>query len=318
MKVALIDNGSLEPAAHANLRALAAELTQRTGLPVDAVSWKHSDRIRPPALAASETDVLRARTCPRPGGRAWTLAPWMTEQFARGERTFVFVPFFISPQGAIGSALRRDLEKLQQKLGPFVVTFSGGLTAENALIEILAARIREVINHRQLAAPPVIVVDHGGPSPASAALRNEIAAAVRQRLGHEIGPLAAASLQGLEHAHNHPLLAEQLAAAGFNHGDVVVAPLFLAPGRHAGPTGDLAQIATAAVEQARPASLRCHFAELIGTHPLVAPTLARSLRDLRLNVSPGCASTPGSVFSPLLPRSRPEPAPAVLPSPFSA
>jgi sirohydrochlorin ferrochelatase len=318
MKVALIDNGSLEPAAHANLRALAAELTRCTGLPVHAVSWKHSDRIRPLALAAGEADVVRAGNCPRPGGRAWTLVPWVTEQFARGEREFVFVPFFISPQGAIGSALRHDLETLQQKLGPFAVTFSGGLTAENALIAILAERIREVIHARQLAAPPVIVVDHGGPSPASAILRNEIAAAVRQRLGNEVGPLAAASLQGSDHAHNHPLFAEQLATAGFDGGDIVVAPLFLAPGRHAGPAGDLARIATVAAERARAASLRCHFADLIGTHPLVALTLAAELRDLRLSVPPGSASTPGSLSSRPLQHSVAALRPALIPSPFTA
>lgn len=317
MKLALIDNGSLEPAAHANLRALAAELTERTGLPVHAVSWKHSDRIRPPALATSEADVIRAGSSVRPGGRAWTLAPWVTDQFTRGEREFVFVPFFISPQGAIGSALRRDLETLRKKLGPFDVTFSGRLTAENALVEILAARIREVINARQLVAPPVIVVDHGGPSPASAILRNAVAAAVRRQLGSEIGPLAPASLQGVEHAHNHPLFAEQLVAPGFDRGDVVVAPLFLAPGRHAGPTGDLAQIAGAVAEPRAPAVRRCHFAELIGTHPLVVQTLATALRDLRMGVPPGLASTPGFVFSALESSSAALP-PALAPSPFTA
>ena len=98
MIVALIDNGSLEPAAHRNLRAVAAALSARTGLNVHAVSWKHSDRIAPAALD---------------GTPAWTIAPWIRAQLARGEREFVFVPFFISAQGAIGSALRGDLEKLR-------------------------------------------------------------------------------------------------------------------------------------------------------------------------------------------------------------
>ena len=45
MIVALIDNGSLDPAAHRNLRAVARALTARAGVTVHAVSWKHSDRI---------------------------------------------------------------------------------------------------------------------------------------------------------------------------------------------------------------------------------------------------------------------------------
>jgi sirohydrochlorin ferrochelatase len=57
----------------------------------------------------------------------------------------------------------------------------------------------------------------------------------------------------------------------FNRGDVILAPLFLSPGRHAGPGGDLAQICAAA-------SSRCHFTELVGTHPLAVTALADALR----------------------------------------
>ena len=100
----------------------------------------------------------------------------------------------------------------------------------------------------------------------------------------EIGPLAAASMEGAEFAHNQPLYADQLAQRGFNRGDIVIAPLFLSPGRHAGPQGDLAQIARAA--SARSAAdgpparlLRCHFTDLIGTHPRVVDVLADALRE---------------------------------------
>ncbi|MGH7958275.1 MAG: CbiX/SirB N-terminal domain-containing protein [Opitutaceae bacterium] len=53
--------------------------------------------------------------------------------------------------------------------------------------------------------------------------------------------------------------------------DVVVAPLFLSPGRHAGPDGDLAQICRAAPP-------RTHLTGLVGTHPLVIDALAGALR----------------------------------------
>src|SRR5687768_18363574 len=89
MIVALIDNGSLEPAAHRNLRAVAAALSARTGVNVHAVSWKHSDRIAPAALD---------------GAPAWTLAAFVRSLTTLGQREFVFVPFFVSAQGAIGSA----------------------------------------------------------------------------------------------------------------------------------------------------------------------------------------------------------------------
>ncbi len=276
MIVALIDNGSLEPAAHRNLRAVAAALTQRVGVNVHPVSWKHSDRLAPAALD---------------GRQAWTLAPFVRSMLALGQREFVFVPFFISAQGAIGSALRGDLEKLQHTSeDEFHFTFTDGLAARGAIAEIVATRIRETGAARALRPPPVIVVDHGGPSPASAALRDRLASEIRALLGTAIGPLAAASMEGAEHEHNRPLLSTQLAAPGFNQGDVVIAPLFLSPGRHAGPRGDLARIAGAAEDRTAARPLQCHFTELVGTHPRAIDALADALRA-------ALATSPHEIFA---------------------
>ena len=278
MTVALIDNGSLEPAATRNLRGVAAELTAAVGVTVDAVSWKHSDRI---PLAALDGD---------PAGT--TLTPFVRARLAAGERQFVFAPFFISAQGAIGSALRHDLETLQREYAatPFDFTFTPGLADAGVIAPIVAARVRETIAIASLERPPVLVVDHGGPSPASAALRDHLAEETRAILGGEVSSVTAASMEGGDHPHNHPLLAEALAelvaptaasgptaAAAKSAVDVVVALLFLSPGRHAGPGGDLARICGAA-EAAAPA-LRCHLTDLVGTHPLAAHALAAALRD---------------------------------------
>ena len=257
MTVALVDNGSLEPAAQRNLRAVAAALSGHVGVGVEAISWKHSDHISAAALD---------------GAPAWTLAPWVRAQLARGEREFVFVPFFISAQGAIGSALRSDLETLRHSAGDFTFMFTDGLAARGVLAGIVVDRVRETMAANKLSRPPVIIVDHGGPSPVSAALRDDIAREVRALLADEIGLLAAASMEGEAHAHNRPLFADALAAPGFDRGEVVVAPLFLAPGRHAGANGDLARIA-------RAAGLCGHFAELIGTHPRAVEALAFALRE---------------------------------------
>lgn len=266
MIIALVDNGSLVPAAHLHLRAVAAALSERTGARVHAVSWKHSDRLPAAALEGRPAD---------------TLAAWMRRQFAAGEREFVFVPFFISAQGAIGSALRADVENLRAELTGLDYAFTRGLAAPGQvgdLATIVVAQTRATIAERGLRRPNAIVVDHGGPSRESAMIRDEIAAAVRAQLASEIGELAAASMEGAPHAHNRPLLADQLAAPGFARGDVVVAPLFLSPGRHAGPRGDLAQIARRAA-RASGASQRCHFTGLVGTHPRTIELLAGALRE---------------------------------------
>lgn len=261
MIVALIDNGSLEPAAHRNLRVVAAKLSKRTGVAVRAVSWKHSDRIPPEALDDTP---------------AWTIGSFLRALVALGQRDFVFIPFFISPQGAIGSALRRDIETLQRELGCFEFSFTEGLAERGILSTIVASRVRETIAaHREIfnRPPPVILVDHGGPSPESAALRDQLAVQVQRELGREIATLAAASMEG---AHP-PLLAEQLNATGFVGRNVIVAPLFLSPGRHAGANGDITRICDAS-------SARCIRTELVGTHPLVVEALAAALQPGQLPV----------------------------------
>jgi len=265
MRVALIDNGSLEPAAHESLRAAAGSVGKRAGTRVEAVSWRHSGRIPPGALE---------------GGPAWTLAPWVRTRASEGEREFVFVPFLICPQGAIGSRLRRDLEALSDELGGFDFSFTDGLDAGTALAEIVADLVREAAAAKGLGRPAVIVVDHGGPSGVSGAVRDRVADAARARLGGSIGPLAAASMEapdGPESGFSRPLLCDALAAPGFDSGDVLIAPLFLSPGRHAGPGGDLERAARAA--QARQPALRCHFTGLVGSHPAAIELLSRALME---------------------------------------
>lgn len=284
MTIALIDNGSLAPAAHRTLRAAADDIGLRADASVAAISWKHSGRI-----PASELG----------GSPAWTLAPWIRAQRAQGESEFLFVPFFISPQGAIGSALRGDLESLAAETGGFEFRFAPSLTEVagaapadsgtpiSALTAIVAERIRESLAEGALRRPAVIVVDHGGPAPVSASVRDRVAAEVRAELGSEIGPLAAASMEspdGPDYAFNQPLLADQLRAPGFDSGDTLVAPLFLLPGRHAGPGGDLAQIARSA--EARAPGLRCHLTSLVGTHPFAIEALARGLETALAAPSP--------------------------------
>jgi sirohydrochlorin ferrochelatase len=260
--LALVDNGSLEPEAHLNLRRVATEISARAGVTVHPVSWRHSHHIPAEQLQ---------------GMPAMVLADWMAREFDRGERDFLFIPFFISGQGAIGSALRSDLESLRTRLGPFDFRFADGLGARDALVPIIIGRIRETITGQRLSRPVAVIVDHGGPSTASAELRDDIARRVGALLAAEVTRVLPASLEGAEYAHNSPLLHDLLAARGSDRGDVVIAPLFLAPGRHAGPGGDIASVVSEARQRAP--GFRCHVADLVGTHPRVSEVLAEALRD---------------------------------------
>jgi CbiX len=261
VRFALVDNGSLEPAAHLHLRRVAAAITNRAGLMVEPASWRHSDRIDPIELG---------------GIPAATLGPWLRTRAEQGERDFLIIPFLVSPRGAIGTALRLELDGLRAQLRLRRVAMTDGLDGSDALEKIAAGRITEIIESRRLVRPAVIAVDHGGPSARSAEFRNEIATRIRARLGPQICRLAGASMEGTQYPHNHPLLAALLETPGFDTGDVVIAPLFLSPGRHAGPGGDIATICQTA-EERKDAALRCHITELPGVHPLAVAALSEGL-----------------------------------------
>lgn len=261
MIVALIDNGSLAPAAHQNLRRVAAAISEHSGVTVRAVSWKHSDRI--PSAALDHTP-------------AWTLTAFVRSFFALGQRDFVFIPFFVSPQGAIGSSLRTDLEVLHRELGEFEFAFTEGLATAGVIPKIIAERVRESLANACpviSTPPPLLVVDHGGPSAVSAVLRNQLVDDIRRELGPVVGTVRAASMEG-DHP---PLLADLLQDRSFTGRDVIVAPLFLSPGRHAGPRGDIARICAAS-------AARCHLTQLVGNHPRVVTALAAALHDTLSNV----------------------------------
>ena len=53
---------------------------------------------------------------------------------------------------------------------------------------------------------------------------------------------------------------------------MVVAMMFLSPGRHAGTGGDVARIC-------RGTNVRCHLTAPVGDHPAVVDVLAGALRD---------------------------------------
>jgi hypothetical protein len=93
--------------------------------------------------------------------------------------------------------------------------------------------------------PEIIVVDHGSPVRPVALLRDQVAARLAEYLGSSVHSVRAASMErpeGDAYAFNDPLLAAALADRPPGPGPVVVCQLFLAPGRHAGPDGDIASI----------------------------------------------------------------------------
>jgi hypothetical protein len=257
MGVAVIDNGSVSPAAQEHVRGVAKTISELAGVEVESVSWKHSPV---------------------------TVGPWMRSRYADGVRDFLFVPYFISPQGAIGSALDAELRALARELPGVSHRFSGSLAAAGVLPRIIAENAREAMRARGLHRPRLIVVDHGGPSAASTRLRDEVAAAAAALLQDLVSEILPASMESSPPVLGD-LLADNLAEPAnlAGNSNYLIAPLFLLPGRHAGQAGDLARIAGA--------HPNVYFAESIGAHPLAAQTLAAELaRELADKPEPATPS----------------------------
>lgn len=273
MRTLLVDNGSLRPDAVLNLRAVAAQLSERVGERVDPVSLLHSSKIDP-ALLGDEP--------------AQTWERYTKACLAEGERAFTLLPFFFGPTGAIQSYMPGRLASLRARFGDFSLVrapflFDEGVSTD-ALARIVAENVRGTLRETGLTRAPVILVDHGSPLPAVTYVRNFVAGQLSLLLGDCLERIAAASMERREgdlYAFNDPLLEHQLDQPGYNRGDVIIAMLFLSPGRHAGPDGDVAQICAAA--EGRHPTLRCHMTDLVGTQPAIIDLLATRLRTAQSN-----------------------------------
>lgn len=271
--VLLVDNGSLEPAAVLRLRALADALGGRLGRPVEPVSILHADRVPAAQLGGRLAEVLE---------------PALRRRLEAGVSSFLLVPLFIGPTRALSEFVPLAVERLRPEFPALQVRVAAPLHGENddRLARILADQVAAELTPGVDSAGEVrvAVVDHGSPVRAVAAVRDQVAAQLAQRLRGRVAAVAPCSMErrpGAEYDFNEPLLAHLLAAAPWNQGPVVVAHLFLLPGRHAGPDGDIAKICQAA-EQSSGGSLQITRTGLLGDHPMLLDILHDRARSMGL------------------------------------
>ncbi len=265
-RILLVDNGSLRPQATLNLRRLAGALAQATGEPVEAASLLHSHKIPAEQLE---------------GEKAVTMGPLAERLAAEGVTELVIVPFFFGPSQALTRYLPERLAEVQAeyprlsiKVAAPLVDTLGGLDLR--LARLLADNVRQVMEQAGgLERPTVVLVDHGSPIPEVAAVRNYVAGQLGALLSEEAGCVTFASMErreGDEYRFNEPLLADLLASRALAGREVILAMLFLSPGRHAGEGGDIAEIC----EQAMAASpgLTVTTTRLVGEHDGILEILA--------------------------------------------
>lgn len=266
----LSDNGSLRPDSFRNLRRVAGLLSEEIGESVVPASVLHSDKIDAALLD---------------GQPALTLEPALRKALEAGCRQFGVIPFFFGPTGALTWYLEERVAILRKEYGHFEISvfpflFPGDGWDDGTLTKLLAENTLERIKESGLKCPPVILVDHGSPAPQVTYVRNYLAGQLSVLLQGKalcVGAASMESREGEQYAFNQPLLAEKLKQPPFDSGDVVVTLLFLSPGRHAGPAGDIATICSEAekVAHSEGRTLSTHISPLVGTDERVVRLLVK-------------------------------------------
>jgi hypothetical protein len=206
-----------------------------------------------------------------------------------GTTEFRILPLFFGPSRALTDyvpklvrRLAADLPGLQVAVAPPVIDDA----TDDRVARLLAERVRSTAGRLRTRRPAVVLVDHGSPVAAVAAVRDRVARQLAVHLGGDASAVVAASMERRpedDYAFNEPLLERALLEppCGNGAGDVIVALLFFSPGRHAGPGGDIERICRRG-EEAAP-GMRVHLAPVIGTHPLLVDILAERFE----RISPG-------------------------------
>lgn len=277
--IGLVDNGSKRPEATVNLRRLAAALAERCGAAVYPVSLLHSDQIPPSSLG---------------GEPAITLGPFLADNVRRGCREIILLPLFFGPSRAVTKFIPEQIGRVAREFADqtgaaarFRIDVADVLwkpvVGEPKLVDLLVDNVERAQSCSPVPATTVVLVDHGSPVPEVTKVRSAIAAGMRVRLGvrWEIVEAAMERRPGSQYDFSGPLLKDVLSdlsrsGSGLKH--VVLAMLFLSPGRHAGIGGDVAEICDEARRQAP--KLRLTFTPLVGEHPALVDILAKRLQGV--------------------------------------
>jgi sirohydrochlorin ferrochelatase len=257
-RILLVDNGALRPEATLALRRLSEEVGQLLSQPVLPVSVLHSHKIDPTLLGGKPAVIFEQAV-----------------QAAKqdGVEELIVLPLFIGHSLALTEYLPKVFA--EAKAGKMKLRIREPLFDPSDLAELPGILIDNLQSTGWTkGSGTVFLCDHGSPVPNVTMCRNTLAAVLRKELGLKAEELIACSMErreGPEYDFNEPLLADALKQA---KGDVVILMLFLLPGRHAGPGGDVATIA----KEHAPAGVPCKLSPLLGTHPHLPALLEQRCR----------------------------------------
>jgi len=272
--ILLFDNGSLRPEPTRRLRTIAAVLSGRLDRPVIPASLLHAGEIDPADLDGSPAQLLESE---------------IARRLELGEKRFTLLPFFIGPSNAMTEYLPDRLNHLRDRYPDLETRTADSLARldphpDLRLAELLSAQILLTLGKLADGTPPaVIVVDHGSPVVSVTQIRNRVALETGRLLRGRVAEVRAASMEkreGQAYNFNDPLLEIALVRAVQTNRTVVVSLLFLAPGRHAGPHGDIDTICRK-IERRSPGS-QILLTGPAGGHPGIVDILLDRVKEVEV------------------------------------
>ncbi|MDA0346615.1 MAG: cobalamin biosynthesis protein CbiX [Verrucomicrobia bacterium] len=262
----LVDNGSIRADAYLNLCRIADDLSKVIGEKVIPAPLLHGDKIPPEQLDGKVVKVLEKQ---------------LVEAIEEGSHSFTILPFFFGESGAIHDYLPRRIRKVAENHPTFRAKILGSLYQSKSnggdiLVKILRDRVLETMEIRGLKRCKVVLVDHGSPRESVTTVRNVLAELLQEEMNSreiDVSPASMERRNGSAYDFNEPLLEKILNQPPYNSGAVIIAQLFLSPGRHAGPEGDISAICESSEKDNK--DLNTYRTELVGTHPLLIDLLVR-------------------------------------------
>lgn len=272
-KIILVDNGSRRVDAVLNLNRLAGQLSERSGLAIDAVPLQHAHKIPPEEFG----DALD-------GQAVITFPEYVEKALQAGVDELVIIPLFFGHSRAISSFIPDTLNALQKTHGPFECTVADVLCplpqGEPELARLLYDNLVSLAITPLTKLDYIVLVDHGSPARKVTDVRIKLAEQLAQHLPEQVLLLQAAMerREGPEYDFSGPLLKNLLEKLASENGvlEVAVAMQFISPGRHAGPGGDITEICAGVMQQYP--GLKVHISPLVGENPLLVDLLLSRLQ----------------------------------------
>ncbi len=264
----LVDNGSLSPTATIQLRELAKQLSLLSSHDIQAVSLLHSHKVPKEQVGNIEVTIVK---------RA------MKQAIKSGQIEFIIVPLFLGPSLAITQYLPEVIDSFRQDNPDLHVQIAAPLCGHSIeqpdirLAKILQAHVQELTQSISRSKLEIALVDHGTPIKAVNVIRNKVAGQLSILLQRNIIACSMERRVGNEYDFNEPLLENLDQISNCSGGQLILAMFFLLEGRHAGPNGDVVEIAGDLVKRGVYTSIK--MTSLLGAHPLLLEILNDRLQE---------------------------------------